>query len=147
VILVIVVLILAVVGVLALLGDLNSGGAKPETGGGGNVAQVDVTGINYIFTSTSGGAGCWPDASEPGDTVNGGQQIPTSVGLTWTQPFLGSSTCTVETVAVSTNGFSIASSNVPLIVNTGGASYLNIEIGTPNSPFNGVVTIDAATME
>jgi hypothetical protein len=139
-------LVLAVVGALALAGDFNPKGST-NGGGGTSLAVVDVTGINYLFTSTSGGSGCWNDISSTGDTVDAGQQVPSSISLTWSQPFLGSSTCTVETVAVETTGFSIASSNVPLIVGTGGPSYLNLEIGTPSTAFSGVVTVEATTTE
>jgi hypothetical protein len=93
---------------------------------------VSVTQINYYPSS------CWANTSGSGVTVSSGSQFSTSLSLKNT----GTKTCVVSGASVTTNGFSIADSNVPLNLPPGQSGSLHLTIQTPNFEVRQSIGID-----
>ncbi len=74
--------------------------------------------------------------------MTAGQSFSTSWTLSYTKSLFGPASCTVQSVSMQTTGFSIVSSNTPLVVDSGGSQTLTIVIGTPSTSYTGTVTID-----
>jgi hypothetical protein len=103
-----------------------------STGGANTVA---VSAINI----TSGDNACGANGhSEPGFTTSGGGSVQETITVNGGILF----SCTVNSVSVSTSGFSLSGANTPLNVPAGGSQSLSFTIHAPNANYNGVLTID-----
>jgi len=134
---VVVVLLVAVVAGLWAAGVFHT--SSSSNGGGG--ATINVTAVNFYVTANP----CWTSSGGPGGTVNAGQSFSTSWTLSYTKTLFGPASCTVQSVSSATPGFSIVSSNTPLVVDSGGSQTLSIVIETPSvASWTGVVTINVS---
>lgn len=141
VVVVVVILVLAIVGALAFSGAFHTAGSSGGGGGGSNPpAQVDVTAINFAF---NGATNCWTSSTGTGDVVSAGQTIQTTWTMSYNGGFLEPNSCTIQSVSVQTSGFSIQSTNTPLVVLAHGTQTLTVVLGTPGVAYTGVVTLDA----
>ena len=93
---------------------------------------VSVSQINYYPSA------CWANTSGSGVTVSSGSQFSTSLPLKNT----GTKTCVVSGASVTTNGFAIANSNVPLNLPPGQSGTLRLTIQTPNFEVRQSIGID-----
>lgn len=130
VIVVVVVVVVIVVGIYAL-GYVNTQA--------NNQTNVNITAVNWAFN----GANCWTSSTGNGGVLGINQQFTTTWTFSYNAPFLGSSTCTIQSVAIQTPGFSLVYANTPLVVHTGGSETASVEVQTPGSAFTGVLTIEA----
>jgi hypothetical protein len=135
-----VVVVVILVVVLAGLWAAGVFSTSSSPGGGGGGATVDITAINLEPTSET--STCWTSSTGTGGSVAAGQSFSTSWTLSYTKSLFGPASCTVQSVSMQTAGFSIVSSNTPLVVDSGGTQTLTIVIGTPSTSYTGTVTID-----
>lgn len=138
VVLVVVVAAIAYAAYAASHATPSNGGSGGGSGGGSNPpAQVTITAVNFDFSG-----GCWTSSTGTGGTVNAGQSFSTTWTMSYAGGFLQPSSCTINSVSVSTQGFSITSTNTPLTVDAGGTQTLTVVIGTPGAAYTGVVTLN-----
>lgn len=128
-----VVFVILILVVIVVLWALTSG-----NGGGTQNSSVDVTAVNVMFSGAT--SQCWTPA-------NSGGAGPMPGGSTFVAQFtlrnINSVQCTVQSVAVSTSGFSITNSNTPLVVPPMTQYTLSATLKVPNSDYTGVLTLDA----
>lgn len=105
-------------------------------------SRVNITAVNWGF---SGASNCWATATTPGLAVAGGAQFTVSIRLNYTAGLLDPSTCTVQSVGVSTSGFSLVSANVPLVVASGGSATLSVTLRAPTADQTEALTLDCQT--
>ncbi len=105
-------------------------------------SRVNITAVNWGF---SGASNCWTTATTPGLSVAGGAQFTVSIRLNYTAGLLQPSTCTVQSVGVSTSGFSLVSANVPLVVASGGSATLSVTLRAPSTDQTEALTLDCQT--
>ncbi len=117
-----VVIVIIVIGVLAYVGS--------------NANSVDVTAINITSSNNACGVS---GHSFSGFTTNPGGKIQDTIIIGNGNILLS---CTINSVAATTSGFSISGANVPLSIPAGGTQSLSFTIIAPGSSYNGVLTID-----
>jgi hypothetical protein len=100
---------------------------------------VNVTGVNWEF---SGPSNCWSSMTTSGQTVAGGAQFTVTIKLSYTAGLLDPDSCTVQSEAVSTAGFSVDSANTPLVVDSGSTQTLSVTLTAPNTNETVVLTLD-----
>jgi hypothetical protein len=100
---------------------------------------VNVTAVNWDF---SGPSNCWGTMSGSGTSVTGGDQFTVTIQLSYTAGLLDPSTCTVQSVVVNTTGFTLVSSNTPLVVDSGGSQVLSVTLQAPKSSETTVLALD-----
>lgn len=111
--------------------------ASTGPGGTNNPNTVNVVADDWQFSS------CWKTyASDQGLSVKGGSTYTDSLTLSVNSGLFASS-CTVETVAIQTAGFSIVNVNTPLTIEPGGSGVISITIQAPNSDWTGTVNLYA----
>lgn len=130
--------IVIVIVLLVILVGLYAGGflTPASNGGSGSSAKVDVTAINLV--SSANPCGVNGNSFTGYTTPAGGSEQDT---LTITNNGLLFS-CTISSVSATTSGFSISGANVPLTIPAGGTQALSFTIGSPNSAYTGVLTLD-----
>ncbi len=135
----------AVVGIVAVAGLLAAAAYLEHrtTARSGIVSPpIRITGavsaVEYVFDGTPE---CWRPRSSPG--VEWGDGTAAWAASTWlsNNGSLGRTPeCVASSVRITTAGFSLIGSNVPVEVAPGGASELNVSIQTP-ADFYGIVTV------
>lgn len=127
-------LILAVV--LVLGGGFNLGGSS-----GPPPTEVQVTQLTVDFTPTNNT--CFTSAYQTthAQTVVAGSELDYNLSLPAGNPAVARN-CTVLGLTVDTSGFSLVSSDAPLLIATGSAS-LTFALATPTTAFNGSVRVTA----
>jgi hypothetical protein len=100
---------------------------------------VTVTGVNWEF---SGPSNCWSQATTSGLSVASGAQFTVTVKLSYTAGLLDPDSCTVKSVAVATNGFTVDTANTPLVVDSGSTQTLSVTLTAPNTNETVVLTLD-----
>jgi hypothetical protein len=125
--------------VLFALGDL-----KIESLGGGTTPTVDVTVVDYHFSSSDGGLVCWSNYSGPGNSGASGETLLSGDALPCNPNSTETSTSTAETVTAVTPGFSIVKMNAPLTVSPGQTGYLYVDVRTTSVGFTGAPTLDVS---
>lgn len=118
---------------LTLAGIVSEGATTATT-------TVNVTSVNWEF---SGPSYCWGTMSGHGAVATGGGKFSVTVSLSYSAFLLEPASCTVQSVSVGTAGFSLASSNAPLVVESGGSQTLWVSVTAPNENESAVLTIDA----
>jgi hypothetical protein len=131
--------VLALILVAGFVGSLPSGGtssppSSPHT-------TVIVTTVNWQF---SGPSNCWSSNSTSGTSVQGGSHFAVSIRLSYTAGLLQPTSCTVQSVGVSTSGFGLVNSNAPLVVDSGGSGTLSVTLAAPNSNVTEALTLVAS---
>jgi hypothetical protein len=101
---------------------------------------VTITAVNWEF---SGPSNCWSAMTTDGLNVSGGAQFSVKIKLSYTAGLLDPDSCTVQSVAVATSGFTLVSSNAPLVVDSGDTLTLAVTLDAPNENESTVLTIDA----
>jgi hypothetical protein len=141
VVVVVIVAVVLYVGLSGLSTSSSNNDNNGNNGGGGTTpTYVDITGIN--LNPTAEASTCWTSSSGTGGEVVAGQSYDTSWTFSYTKSLFGPDSCTIQSVSMQTNGFTIVSANTPLVVDSGGSQVLTIVIGTPSSAYTGAVTID-----
>jgi hypothetical protein len=96
---------------------------------------INITGVNYQVS----GCGFNSFTGTGGTTDAGTTATFTS---TWHyNGFLGFGSCTINSVSTDTPGFSLVSSNAPLVINGGSTQTLTVTVETPSSSYTGVLDI------
>jgi hypothetical protein len=97
---------------------------------------IDVTAINI----TSGDDACGTNGiSDTGFDVGLGASINWSLGI---EDFSARPSCTIQTITVTTVGFSISGANTPLVVPYGTWQSLSSTILAPHHSYTGALTVD-----
>jgi len=137
---VIAVVVVAVLVVVALVWVLGIGGFGPA-GRSTPPVEVHVTVLTLGFSP--GNNACFSSEFQTthAQTVIAGGQLSYNVSLQDGNPG-GARACTVTGLTVNTSGFSLLSSNVPLVVGTGTAT-LTFTLTAPSTAFNGSVVVSA----
>ncbi len=94
--------------------------------------QVDITAVNWQYSS------CWQAGSSQGA---GGLAFGATYVAMSTVTSPSYATCTINSVSISTDGFSVITSNVPLTVSPGGTQTISVTIGIPQTSYTGAITI------
>jgi hypothetical protein len=107
-------------------------------------SQPSVTVHSTTLTFAPGSNPCFPSAYAGGQvhTLATGGVIDFTINLT-DQSGGSVRDCTVTSVNVSTAGFTVESSNVPLIVPLGAPAELNVSVGDPTSSYQGNLSMTA----
>lgn len=134
---VILAIVVAAIVAIAVAGILLSttGGYRSQSGGGSSAYTVNITAVNWNFNEVSGTILCFQDQTDSGGIASGGSHFTTSIKLT--AAFSG---CKADNVSVSTQGFSLYSSNTPLTI-INGPETLSVTVTTPDSGYVGVLTL------
>ncbi len=99
---------------------------------------VTITAINLQI---NGPSNCWSSSTETGGTVTAGTSFSDSWQFTYHQGFLQPVSCTIQSVSISTAGFSLVSSNAPLVVGNGATQTFTYTVQTPSAAYSGVMTV------
>lgn len=134
IVIVVIVLILALLYANGTFNTSSSGG-----GGGGGSATVDITAVNFAF---SGASNCWTSATGAGGVVAAGGQWTETDTLSYTAGLFQPSSGTVQSVSVATQGFSIVTANVPLVVDSGGSQTLSVTVTVPSTSYTGALSVN-----
>jgi hypothetical protein len=98
-------------------------------------AAINITGVNYEVSGCS-----FSSFTGNGGIFNAGDQA--TFASTWHYSgFLGFGSCTINSVSTDTPGFSLVSSNAPLIINGGSTQTLSVTVSTPSSSYTGVLDV------
>jgi hypothetical protein len=133
-----IVLALGVAGVLPLgLHASNSGSSAPEV-------RVDSAVLHFDPSNTP----CFTSAYQDSKLAVYGVGGIATYRVNLTDDAHGSvRACTVTGINVSTTGFSLASANVPLVINASGTTLLTIVVNLPTSAFLGTLNLTATVTD
>ncbi len=131
VVVVVVVVLVAVLGLWAYITGQQAANLTPPI-------YVTVTAINLQISPAGT---CWTSGTYSGTTVLAGTSIYDSWTFNYNAGLFQPNTCTIQSVSVSTAGFSLVSANTPLVVNDGGSQTLTVTVSTPSSAYTGVLAL------
>jgi hypothetical protein len=123
--------VVAVVVVVAII----AAAAFKNSGVNNSGVEVTVTAINIVSSDNACGVN---GKTVSGYSAVGGESVQKTLVIT-NGPFFS---CTINSVSATTSGFSISGANVPLSIPAGGSESLSFFIGSPNSDYSGVLTLD-----
>jgi hypothetical protein len=107
-----------------------------------HTTRVNVTAVNWDFT---GSANCFNDTTSSGSVVSGGSNFTVSVAISFSGP--ASASCTVQGLTAGTSGFTVISSDTPLVVPSGSTQTLSAQVRAPGENETTVLTLRAAVNE